>query len=58
MEVPFSVAGESIKVGASIGISVYPQDSKEPEKIIHFADTAMYEAKNHYHPYCFYHDMV
>ncbi|MBV1910300.1 MAG: EAL domain-containing protein [Kangiellaceae bacterium] len=43
-------------VGASIGISFYPYDAKDTEKLIHCADTAMYSAKmlgsNLYH---FYH---
>jgi len=32
-------------VGASIGISFYPDDAKDAEALIHCADTAMYSAK-------------
>lgn len=43
-------------VGASIGISFYPNDAKSTELLVHCADTAMYSAKttggNLYH---FYH---
>lgn len=33
------------KIGASIGISLYPQDSKDVEELIHIADMAMYKEK-------------
>ncbi|MDK2950430.1 MAG: glucokinase [Kosmotogales bacterium] len=34
-----------LSVHCSIGISLYPNDSRELNKLIHFADRAMYEAK-------------
>jgi diguanylate cyclase (GGDEF)-like protein/PAS domain S-box-containing protein len=52
---PFHSNGHSLHIDASIGISIYPQDGKFPEKIVHLADAAMYEAKKQHKPYFFYH---
>jgi len=54
MEIPFEVSGKSLRVGVSIGISLYPQDSLVPEKVIQQADSAMYKSKNENLPYYFY----
>lgn len=37
--------GVSARVGASIGIALYPQDSSDPEQLMRLADRAMYQAK-------------
>jgi diguanylate cyclase (GGDEF)-like protein/PAS domain S-box-containing protein len=43
---PFDLEGhEVITVTASIGITVYPTDSSDPDTLIKYADTAMYQAK-------------
>jgi len=42
---PFMVAGHELRVGASIGISTYPQDGKDIGSLLKNADTAMYQAK-------------
>jgi diguanylate cyclase (GGDEF)-like protein/PAS domain S-box-containing protein len=42
---PFLVAGRSVVVGASIGISVYPQDATDAAGLVRAADVAMYRAK-------------
>ncbi len=42
---PFFVAGHELRVGASIGISIYPQDGKNIGNLLKNADTAMYQAK-------------
>jgi diguanylate cyclase (GGDEF)-like protein len=42
---PFTVDGKSIAAAVSIGISVYPEDTEEVEKLIRMADEAMYAAK-------------
>ena len=43
---PVSVAGESVAVSASIGISCYPHDGASATEIIAAADQAMYRAKS------------
>ena len=42
---PFMVDGHDLRVGASIGISVYPQDGADAETLLRLADIAMYRAK-------------
>jgi len=39
--------GKSLSTTASIGLSVFPDDSEDINKLITYADTAMYEAKRH-----------
>jgi diguanylate cyclase (GGDEF)-like protein len=43
---PFALNGHELTLTASIGISVYPSDAANPEKLIQHADTAMYVAKS------------
>lgn len=42
---PFDAAGHEILVGASIGISLYPQHGSEFDELLKAADTALYRAK-------------
>lgn len=42
---PIPLAGRSLYVSASAGISVYPGDDPDPENLLKNADTAMYRAK-------------
>ena len=42
---PFYIDGHDLRVGASIGISVYPQDGADAETLLRLADIAMYRAK-------------
>lgn len=42
---PFLIDGERLSVGASIGISMFPDDSEDFQNLIRFADLALYEAK-------------
>jgi diguanylate cyclase (GGDEF)-like protein len=42
---PFSVGDQLHSVGASIGISVFPRDGREPVSLLRHADIAMYWAK-------------
>ncbi len=43
---PCEVAGESVVVSASIGISVYPDDFDTKQALLQAADNAMYSAKS------------
>jgi diguanylate cyclase (GGDEF)-like protein len=55
MEEPFAVEGESYQLTISMGISIYPSDTKNAEELINYADIAMYQikhtGKNGYHFY-------
>lgn len=52
---PFSITGHDLKITASIGISVYPNDGNDLETLSRCADMAMYEAKRHgRNNYCFF----
>jgi diguanylate cyclase (GGDEF)-like protein/PAS domain S-box-containing protein len=42
---PIVVAGQELLVGASIGISVFPDDGEDGERLVRLADLAMYEVK-------------
>lgn len=46
LEKPFSVDGNNLYVGSSIGISISPDDSTDAQVLMKNADTAMYNAKN------------
>ena len=42
---PFLINGSEITVSGSIGVTLFPTDSTEPDDLIKNADTAMYRAK-------------
>jgi diguanylate cyclase (GGDEF)-like protein/PAS domain S-box-containing protein len=42
---PFAIDSHDLRVGASIGISVYPQDGNDAETLLRLADIAMARAK-------------
>lgn len=43
---PFSLAGEILVVGVSIGIVLYPEDEQNEQALLRKADIAMYHAKS------------
>ena len=45
LEQPFALEGQSLDIGASIGIAVYPQDGEDADALLRRADVAMYVAK-------------
>jgi diguanylate cyclase (GGDEF)-like protein/PAS domain S-box-containing protein len=42
---PFTIDGHDLRVGASVGIAVYPQDGQDAETLLRMADIAMQRAK-------------
>ena len=42
---PLDVGGKEIRVGVSIGLSVFPEDGDTPESLVRSADAAMYAMK-------------
>ncbi len=42
---PFAVAGQTVTTGASIGVSIYPQDAQDARTLLKNADVAMYAVK-------------
>ncbi len=44
---PFRIRGHELNITASIGISIYPDDSEEIDTLLRYADIAMYYAKEH-----------
>jgi diguanylate cyclase (GGDEF)-like protein/PAS domain S-box-containing protein len=45
LDAPVVVRGHEVKAGASVGISLYPQDGHTSEILLQNADTALYRAK-------------
>ncbi|VAX07092.1 diguanylate cyclase/phosphodiesterase (GGDEF & EAL domains) with PAS/PAC sensor(s) [hydrothermal vent metagenome] len=43
---PILINGNTHNIGASIGISFFPDDSQNPEELFRMADVALYQAKN------------
>jgi diguanylate cyclase (GGDEF)-like protein len=43
---PYTLAEQTLHIGVTIGISVYPDDGEDAETLIRNADVAMYHAKN------------
>ena len=46
LETPFEFEGHSVRVGASIGIAVFPDDASTPESLCIAADVRMYAGKH------------
>ncbi len=42
---PFQVEGHRIEIGASVGVSLYPEDGADADALMRAADAAMYRAK-------------
>jgi diguanylate cyclase (GGDEF)-like protein len=42
---PFEIEGHQVVIGASVGISVAPNDGSDPDKLLKNADLALYRAK-------------
>ncbi len=44
---PFSLSNQEVFSGASIGISIFPNDGEDAQSLVKNADTAMYNVKEH-----------
>lgn len=42
---PYEIAGETLYIGASVGVSRFPWDAEEPQNLFRMADQALYRAK-------------
>jgi diguanylate cyclase (GGDEF)-like protein len=42
----FTIASHAIHITTSIGISLYPQNAQQMDRLIQSADEAMYQSKN------------
>ncbi|MFC7297752.1 putative bifunctional diguanylate cyclase/phosphodiesterase [Herminiimonas aquatilis] len=42
---PYTIEGNDVDIGATIGVSIFPEDGNDVETLIHCADAAMYHAK-------------
>ena len=55
MQQPFTLEGHEIVLSASIGITIYPEDTAaDVSDLMKNADTALYEAKARRNSYCFF----
>jgi len=52
MSAPFTLDGKTLQVTASLGISMFPIDSEDPEILLKYADMAMYRAKQTRNRFC------
>jgi diguanylate cyclase (GGDEF)-like protein len=51
---PFMLMNQQVYVSTSIGISIYPNDSRDVSTLIKYADTAMFKAKETRNSFSFY----
>jgi diguanylate cyclase (GGDEF)-like protein/PAS domain S-box-containing protein len=55
LSAPFQVENHELQINASIGICQFPEDGRNAEDLLQFADVAMYEAKQRGRArYCFF----
>ncbi len=45
LRVPFIAGGNEVFIAASVGVSLFPEDSEDPDSLLRNADAAMYQAK-------------
>ena len=46
LKTPFRLMGHDVMVTASIGITIHPDDTRDPTTLLRYADMAMYRAKH------------
>jgi predicted signal transduction protein with EAL and GGDEF domain len=60
LSAPYQIGPHQLRVPASIGVSIYPDDGTDGDVLIGYADAAMYHAKSNGGPgrACFTRDML
>ena len=51
---PILIDGHKLRITASIGISIFPDDGLDPDTLLKHSDIAMYHSKNKLNSYSFY----
>ena len=46
LDLPFSLEGISVEIGASVGVAMFPEHGRDATTLLQRADVAMYEAKD------------
>jgi diguanylate cyclase len=47
LEAPYQIGEHELRLSASIGVAIFPDDAMEAEALLRCADFAMYQAKYH-----------
>jgi diguanylate cyclase (GGDEF)-like protein/PAS domain S-box-containing protein len=47
LEAPYQIGEQELRVSASVGVAIFPNDASEAEALLRCADSAMYQAKYH-----------
>ena len=59
LSLPMELAGETVQIGASVGIACFPNDGESAVELMKHADMAMYEAKSAGRGgFCFFQDSM
>jgi diguanylate cyclase (GGDEF)-like protein len=56
IEPPVRLDGQEARVGASLGVAIYPRDGEDPAVLLRLADAAMYQVKAEGGRGCRFHD--
>jgi len=52
---PYDIGGQQVRIGASVGIALHPQDGEQVENLMKYADLALYRVKGRGRgDFCFY----
>jgi diguanylate cyclase (GGDEF)-like protein len=54
LSIPIDVEGREVRVHASAGVAIFPQDTRDLQALCRLADNAMYQAKAGGNTYCYH----
>ncbi|MCC7516931.1 MAG: GGDEF domain-containing protein [Pseudomonadales bacterium] len=54
LSIPIDVDGKEVRVSASAGVAIFPQDSRDTTALCRLADNAMYAAKKTKNAFCYH----